>query len=129
MAREGETDTATKFLPSRFATTAIDSKVGKKSVKPSQGMALAALVFGSVIAGGFYYVWPYALWWVYPVIALLAAGPAYKTWLEMNANEKIIDRGDWPNAPKRDEAPEAFPKRDDAPEASPPRAPPARLGH
>jgi hypothetical protein len=66
-------------------------------MQSSAWIALAALALGAVCAGGFYYLWPHAHWAVYPVVAVFVAGPAYRLWLEMSANEKMIDRGDWPN--------------------------------
>ena len=68
-----------------------------QTIKPSQWIALAALMFGAVVTGGLYYVWPHAHWAVYAVLMFVASGIAYATWLQMIANEKIIDRGDWPN--------------------------------
>lgn len=67
---------------------------------PSQTIALSALALGLLVAGVAYYFWPDLYWWVYLIIFFGVAGPAYQTWLEMTANEKIIDRGDWPNKPK-----------------------------
>lgn len=65
-------------------------------VNRSEWLAVAALVFGALVAWGVYAVFPNWPWWAYVVIAFLVGGPAYRVWLEMVANEKVIDRGDWP---------------------------------
>ena len=52
-------------------------------------MALSALGFGILVAIGIWYVWPKGPWLVYVAIALLAAG-AFKTWLELMGQGKIM---------------------------------------
>ena len=66
-------------------------------MQASQKILVAALIFGAVIAGGVLYLFPGAPWWLLAIIGVLCAGVAYDQWLKMSANEKIIDRGDWPN--------------------------------
>lgn len=65
-------------------------------MKGSEKIALSAAAFGSVIAGGAYWLLPIFPWWVYAILGFSAFGTAYDQWLKMVANEKMIDRGDWP---------------------------------
>lgn len=68
----------------------------KGQVRPSQWIALIALTFGVVIGFGAYWLVPIFSWWAYALLGLAAAAIIYDQWLKMVANEKIIDRGDWP---------------------------------
>jgi membrane protein implicated in regulation of membrane protease activity len=59
---------------------------------PSLWVALAALAFSAVVAGGLYWILPALPWWAYVIVALPFAGVAYKEWRGMIADKKIIDR-------------------------------------
>ena len=65
-----------------------------EKMKASLSVALTALAFGAMVAGGLYWILPTLPWWAYVIVALPFAGVAYKDWREMTAHKKIIDRGD-----------------------------------
>jgi membrane protein implicated in regulation of membrane protease activity len=63
-----------------------------EKIKPSLWVALAALAFGAMVAGGLYWILPALPWWAYVIVALPFAGVAYKELRGMIADKKIIDR-------------------------------------
>lgn len=69
----------------------------KKPMPGSSKIALGSLALGAAVAAGVGYLAPAMVWWLYAVITVIIAAMAYPQWLQMAANEKIIDRGDWPN--------------------------------
>jgi hypothetical protein len=62
--------------------------------KPSDMIAIYAMLWGAMWAGGLFYLWPTAHWVVYLVVWLFFTGPAYMVWLNQAANKKIIDQHD-----------------------------------
>lgn len=60
-------------------------------MKPSSQVALQALIFGAVIAGGLWWFLPPLHWAVYAVVAAVVAGFAYSSGLQDEANRKAID--------------------------------------
>ena len=66
--------------------------MGAEMLKESQVIARSALAIGSMIAFGVWYVWPDFPWYTYPLIGLLAVGPAWQPWADAVADEKVVDR-------------------------------------
>lgn len=60
-------------------------------LKPSQKLAWGAMGFGAAVAGGLYLLWPGMYWWVYVAVALVVFSAAFKIWLEMASQQRIID--------------------------------------
>jgi len=68
-------------------------RIGATMLRESpQAFALGAIASGIVIASGLYYVWPDFYWWIYPLIGLGVVGAAYQPWVDMLAEEDLVDR-------------------------------------
>ena len=57
---------------------------------------LAAFACAAILTGGIWWVLPTFPWWAYGLFWLLCSGVWADQWMKLKANEKIIDRGDWP---------------------------------
>ena len=51
-----------------------------EKMKASLSVALTALAFGAMVAGGLYWILPTLPWWAYVIVALPFSGVAYKDW-------------------------------------------------
>ena len=71
----------------------------KEGVVKSDHIWGAAFGLSAIMTGGIWWMLPVFPWWVYVLLWIFAAGIWGDQWLKMVANEKIIDRGDWPNKP------------------------------
>lgn len=71
--------------------------MANQSLKGSEKIALFCFGFGAAVAAAIgYYIFPGMRWYGYLIIAFLVAAGLYAPLLQIVANEKIIDRGDWP---------------------------------
>jgi hypothetical protein len=61
-------------------------------MRTSSIVTVYALLLGMVCAFGLYWLWPWAHWAVYPVIALVVAAVIYDRAIGMIANKVIADR-------------------------------------
>lgn len=59
----------------------------------------AAFALSAILTAVVWWLLPMFPWWVYGLMWLIVSGVWGDQWLKMVANEKIIDRGDWPNRP------------------------------
>ena len=66
-------------------------------MKGSEKIALVCIAFGLAVAFGVSLYLPKMTWVGWTLITLVVGGAIYPQLLQIIANEKIIDRGDWPN--------------------------------
>lgn len=62
----------------------------------SKEIATSAWIFGAVFAGGICWFIPSLGFGAWLLLTVIIAAIVYPLGLQMVANEKIIDRGDWP---------------------------------
>lgn len=79
--------------------------MANEPLKGSQKISLFCFAVGGAAAAAVgYYIFPGMRWYGYLLIAFFVAAGLYAPLLQIIANEKIIDRGDWPvrKPPKND---------------------------
>ncbi len=69
----------------------------KFTLKGSEKIAFGSFGLGLAVAFGVSFWLPNMSWIGWTLITLVVAATVYPQWLQITANEKIIDRGDWPN--------------------------------
>ncbi|RUW92060.1 hypothetical protein [Mesorhizobium sp. M7A.F.Ca.US.010.02.1.1] len=66
-------------------------------MKETDKISMQAFIAAAIFTGGLWYFIPGLPWWAYLIVLVLVAGGVYQERIKTVSQEKIIDRGDWPN--------------------------------